>query len=341
MDPYFSVILPVYNVEKYLERCVESVLCQDYTNYEIILIDDGATDSCPQICDYYANKYPFVQTVHKRNGGLSSARNVGLEIAKGKYILFCDSDDWIDKDTLSTLYKSLKREKFDLIKFNYFRHTENSIPQYSIAKAGIYKNRDDLELLRDMALYHTGKYSLSACQHGYSREFILNERIKFVSEREVGSEDYLFNIEVLMKAKSVCIIEQCLYYYDLREGSLTQRYRNSLPEQYTRLYKKLHKYLCDNNLLNQYQSRLNYFYIWNLMYSCCLVNEYNITENHSISEGRKKIKEYLSFPEVKYAIRFSEKSMLSFKQRIQLYAMRFGFEPLFYYLFVVKPQRSR
>lgn len=125
-NPYFSVILPIYNVEKYLERCVESVLSQNFTDYEMILVDDGSSDFSPKICDEYEEKYNFIKVIHKKNGGLSSARNAGFEQATGKYILWFDSDDWVEKNTLSLIYNATKESEVDIIKFNYIRHIDDN-----------------------------------------------------------------------------------------------------------------------------------------------------------------------------------------------------------------------
>ena len=99
MNPLISVIVPIYNVEKYLARCVDSIVNQTYKNLEIILVDDGSPDRCPQMCDDYAEKDSRIKVVHKKNGGLSDARNAGMAVATGEYISFIDSDDWIDLET--------------------------------------------------------------------------------------------------------------------------------------------------------------------------------------------------------------------------------------------------
>lgn len=98
-DVLLTVVIPVYNVEKYLKRCVESVLVQEWHNYDILLVDDGSTDSSPQICDDYAKVYDFISVIHKKNGGLSAARNTGISNAEGEYVYFLDSDDWIEPNT--------------------------------------------------------------------------------------------------------------------------------------------------------------------------------------------------------------------------------------------------
>ena len=113
-----SVIIPIYNVERYLRDCIESVLAQSFSDIEVILVDDGSPDNCGAICDEYAGKDNRITVIHKKNGGLSDARNAGLDIARGKYILFVDSDDMIKKETVSHLYEYIRREKAQIVYFN-------------------------------------------------------------------------------------------------------------------------------------------------------------------------------------------------------------------------------
>ncbi len=109
-----SVIIPVFKVEKYLEKCIKSIVNQTIENLEIILVDDGSPDQCPKICDYWASKDSRIKVVHKKNGGLSDARNAGLDIAKGEYISFIDSDDWVALDMYEIMLKAMKEENADI-----------------------------------------------------------------------------------------------------------------------------------------------------------------------------------------------------------------------------------
>ena len=113
-EELISVILPIYNVEKYLEKCLKSVINQTYKNLEIILVDDGSKDNSPQICDEYAVKDKRIVVIHKSNGGLSDARNAGIEIAKGKYIALIDSDDYVEKDYVQFLYQLIKENNAEM-----------------------------------------------------------------------------------------------------------------------------------------------------------------------------------------------------------------------------------
>lgn len=119
--PIISVVIPVYNVEAYIERCVNSVRNQTVENIEIILIDDGSPDQSPVLCDQYAEKDRRVRVIHKKNGGLASARNRGITVATGKYIFFLDSDDWLEKDGLQQLYELAQKYQVDFVRYRAFR----------------------------------------------------------------------------------------------------------------------------------------------------------------------------------------------------------------------------
>jgi glycosyltransferase involved in cell wall biosynthesis len=120
MLPLVSVIVPVYNVEPYVRKCVDSILAQSYKNLEIILVDDGSPDNCGKICDEYAANNPNIIVLHKENGGLSDARNAGLDIAKGEFICFVDSDDWCEKEMLQTAFEAMEKAKCDIVSYGAF-----------------------------------------------------------------------------------------------------------------------------------------------------------------------------------------------------------------------------
>ncbi|MBQ6543175.1 MAG: glycosyltransferase family 2 protein, partial [Clostridia bacterium] len=135
--PLISVIVPVYKVEKYLPRCLDSILSQSFTDFELLLVDDGSPDSCPEICDEYARRDRRISVIHKENGGLSSARNAALERATGKYVSFVDSDDYITADALQTLYSALTETDSDIAVGNMMSIDESgNISDFYIPAAG-------------------------------------------------------------------------------------------------------------------------------------------------------------------------------------------------------------
>lgn len=338
MAPYISVILPVYNVAAYLERCMDSILSQSFKDYEIVLVDDGSTDASGQICDGYAEKYPNIRVIHKLNGGLASARNAGLELAEGEYVWWVDSDDWIEPGALEQLHKASCENMPDIVKFHYFRVEKEPQEILCNIEPGEYVGKDALGKLLDKAFYTTGKYLLSACFHMYRRSFLKRTNVTFIPEKRVGSEDYLFNLCVLPMAQSVCVLAVPLYSYFLREGSLTQTYKKDLPERYEYLYEVLSEAYQRAGVFRQYQEGISFFFAWHLIRGTCMTQEYQALPGHSLKEGRRNVKKILRSARLQESLKCCEKGKLSRKQRIMLLAMKLKLEPFFYYLFVTKPK---
>lgn len=341
MNPFFSVILPIYNVEQYLERCVCSVEGQSFHDYELILVDDGSTDLSGQICDQLAGRYDNIRVIHKKNGGLSSARNAGTEIARGEYIWWVDSDDWIAPCALSLLYSVAQSGRQDIIKFNHIRVTDEEQVISSIAVPGDYIGGSRLEDLIRLALTRTSKYILSAWSHIYRRQFLVENRLAFVSEREIGSEDYLFNLQALLLAENIKVIDVPLYYYEQRMGSLTQRYKLNLPQRYTRLYNQLRDYYQQRGAIARYERMIDAFYVWHLIHGICIPNEYYVSRGHTMSEGRKNIIGFMKTTQFRAAVKRLLRSENSWKQQVELLAMYTYVEPLFHWLYVTKPRLKK
>lgn len=336
--PYFSIILPVYNVAPYLRQSIESVLNQAFQNYELILVDDGSTDSSPEICDAYEAQFEQIRVLHKTNGGLSSARNAGMQIARGMYIWWVDSDDWIESDALQILYDATRENTPDMVKFHFYRVGTQKQQIFCNVKSGLYTGTESRQQMLDKGFLQPGSFSLSAWGHIYRRDFLVLNRLSFVSERVIGSEDYLFNLCALAVAQCVRVISDALYNYRLRPGSLTQRYRKELPEKYTELYRQLYDRYRQLGLLEQFGGKICTFYVWHLLHGTCFANEYRITEEHSRKEGRNRIRSFLKDPDFRFAARHCNLDTLTRTQRIQVVAMWLGVEKLFYWLFVIKPQ---
>lgn len=331
MTPFFSVILPIYNVKPWLQRCVTSVLTQDFKDFELILVDDGSTDGSGELCDRIAAEHAGIRVVHKINGGLSSARNAGLEVAQGEYIWWVDSDDWIEEGALATIHDELVRNTPQILKFNYIRVDDTHTPVVSCACGSGDLNPG--ELLK-MALIKTSHYVLSAWSHVYSRSFLLENGLRFVSEREIGSEDYLFNLQALLLAQRISVLDKPLYYYELRQGSLSQVYRADLPRRFEILYSKLMEFLSriDNRAL--WEPWVNTFYVWHLLRGVCFSNEYTFAARHSVAQGRENVKKILAMPTFRKAAGNMELSHFTWKQKLLLTAMRLGLEPVIYRLYV-------
>ena len=318
-NPFFSIILPIYNVEAYMERCIKSILNQDFSDYEIILVDDGSTDNCPKMCDEYLNREKF-KVVHKTNGGLSSARNAGLEVASGRYVFFLDSDDYIENNALQVLYESLNKNNVDVIKFNYrIQPSKNEV--ISTLKPGLYKGAQIREDVLSLALKNSGQFTMNAWSHIYSMDFLKKTGLCFTSEREVGSEDYLFNFEMFLRAESLLCIRDVLYNYDYREGSLTKRYRNNLINQYQKLYQLMFDLAERYNANETIKRNLDRFYLWNCFY-VVMGNENHITDSHNKSDREKNIRVILEQPEYIKVVKNASLNAEAGKRKIYLLLLK-------------------
>ena len=338
MTPFFSLILPCYNVEAYVARCVHSILVQDCKDYEIILVDDGAKDGTPAICDRLAEAHACIRVLHKENGGLASARNAGLEMAWGQYVWFIDSDDWINPGALEKLRQVCLTSGADIVKFDYLR-VSTALKQVSgIIPAGGYVGAADSAPLRRSALCRAGKYSLSAWSHVYRRAFLEEHGLCFVSERVICSEDYLFNLQALMHVQTLQVLSEPLYSYELRPGSLTQTYKPDLADRYGELHRQLTAYVEQLGREKEYGPLIDRFYVWHLIAGTCIPHEYHAEQ--PMAQARQHVRRLLKSPDVKKAARRSDRQGLSWRKQLQRLALQCGFEPLFYYLHVVKPHRA-
>ena len=229
-----SIIVPIYNVSKYLDRCMESLLKQTYTNIEIIMVDDGSPDDCGNKCDCFAKKDDRIKVIHKKNAGLGMARNSGLDIAKGKYVAFIDSDDYVDIAMMEKLYHRLQESEADTSFCRYYNVSakgENVLAEETYKK-DIYQGEEIKDLLLGMIGSLPDKpgdveIGMSVWKGLYSLELINEYNIRFPSEREYISEDIIFHIDYLQQAHKVVIEDSANYYYCDNGGSLTKSYKAS------------------------------------------------------------------------------------------------------------------
>lgn len=338
--PYFSLILPVYNVEKYVKRCVNSLLRQEYTDYEIILVDDGSTDSSGSICDKLADKNNNIFAYHKENGGLSDARNYGMDRAKGNYILFIDSDDWVDEKLLISLHNHLNKSNVDILKFGFQKMQEGNYKNtfFSYFNIGVYDRRQIEETILP---YTIGPkrlfcYEQNACKsvwsHVYSLNFLRENNICFVSEREILNEDYLFNLHTLLYAKSLEVTHYILYYYDYREGSLSKRYITNEFERKLKLHREYKLLLERNGLFERYETPyysecVDGFYAC-ISNECCCWNE---TSKYAV----QNIKKILNCKECEISLLKCKRSNMNLKGKVIYWLMRLKFAYLMYILYKI------
>lgn len=222
MHHLISVIVPIYKVESYLRRCLDSIVNQTYTNLEIILVDDGSPDKCPAICDEYAKKDERIIVIHKKNGGLSDARNAAIDISKGEYLAFIDSDDWVSSDYIEILLRNAIQEKADISITSFKEVTEDSPVQSSnnFSKIEIFNNQ---ELLNQLCL---GKHKelMSVWGKIFKRECFKNIRFP------VGKlyEDARTNYKIYYSIKKACLVKKVTYFYLLRPSGIMGQTKSAI-----------------------------------------------------------------------------------------------------------------
>lgn len=282
MEKYkVSIIIPIYNVEKYINKCIQSIIDQTYSNLEIILVDDGSIDRCSKICDEYANKDKRIKVIHKQNGGLSSARNIGIDISSGEYILFIDADDYIHESTVEILIKKAISKNADIVHFN-FQYVDEEGNKINIKN----KNLDDNKILNSyetICEYAKKSIIVMACTKLYKRE--LFDGLRF--DEGYVYEDELIFPKIIYKSKINYMINDKLYYYVNRESSIT---KSNLTNNKIESKKKLIRFL-EEFYLENYPELMRYIYI--KIYFICSSTIKEIKKSNRLDNKNKiKITEY-------------------------------------------------
>ncbi len=266
MQPKLSIIIPCYGVERFLDRCMESIVNQTLWDIEIILVDDKSPDRVPEMCDKWAKKDSRIKVIHKElNEGLGYARNTGLEIAAGEYVAFVDSDDYVTNIMYEKLYTEAKESNADIV-FCGFK-TENTTGAWTdsneVTERTEWNGNEIKSFMLDMIacmpkVTAERKYQMSVWHSIYKRSIITENTLRFPSERTVVSEDLPFQINFLQQAKRVVYIPDSFYYYSLNSTSLTASFK---PEKY-KGFKNLY-YLLEKKLskVEGAHDRLNRFFI--------------------------------------------------------------------------------
>lgn len=241
MDVLISIIVPVFNAEKYIVECLNSIICQSYKNLEILLIDDGSTDNSGSICDEFAKKDNRIKVIHKENGGVSSARNIGLKLAQGTYVSFVDSDDCVDKEYIAALYEKIVKTNSDISFCGYSKlinkklfEVKELLPEYI--------NVD----IQDKAFVEF------FCRFFSFREYIFGSCCRILFKKELAngvcfdlnikaSEDLLFLVNIMLKSKTITSVSQQLYFYRQTSVSTSHSYKKDYLNSQVHLYIELEK----------------------------------------------------------------------------------------------------
>lgn len=251
MSNLVSVIIPVYNTEKYLRSCVESVLNQTHQELEIILVNDGSSDNSPSICDDFVKKDNRIKVIHKENEGLGYTRNCGLKYATGTYVSFFDSDDLLEKNTYEYCIREMRKYQADACYFGRKTFTESGeyTVNTNIPTKLVYKG---CEVSEEFSKHYIGWFQNeqtmpyikeSSCCALYRRDIIERNNLQFPSERECLSEDAFFNMDICRKASCVIIIPEDFYHYRYNPNSLTTKYDAERFKRIVGYYHKLLEYI--------------------------------------------------------------------------------------------------
>lgn len=268
-NPKLSVIVPVYNVEKYLERCLDSLINQTLKDIEIIVVNDGSTDNSLDILTKYAKFDSRINIIDKENSGVSDCRNIAMKQVRGEYLTFVDSDDWIDINTFQIMYTEAEKEKSDLVMCTYMREFENHSKEkmFNLPKIVVYENKEIKNLHRklfgpiDNELGNPeGLDSLGTVWAKlYKVDVIKKNNIEFEDLNVIGSnEDGLFNIYVFNRINKAVFINKPLYHY-WRDNptSITSGYNSKLKNKWINLFKLMREFIEINNLDDSYINALN------------------------------------------------------------------------------------
>ena len=299
-----SIIVPVYKVEKYLEKCVKSILKQTYTNLEIILVDDGSPDKCGQLCDELAKVDNRIKVYHKENGGLSDARNYGVERANGEYIGFVDSDDYIHESMYEKLYEAIKKSGTLIVECGLTRVYKNTLRPH-------YEGED---------------YFLILDKQGYLKEYLENRRLygsawcklihKDLAKKikfPIGKiyEDAFYTLELLNNVEKYTLISGNYYYYYIRENSITTRPFSSKDMDYIEIMEKIRDYTLSNFPIYKEKLlvRLTFAYI-------SIFNQLIVTENYKQRQEYKILREKLK--DIRFKIITNKKAPKNLKIAVLL-----------------------
>lgn len=308
-----SIIVPIYKVEEYLDRCVESLVNQTYSNLEIILVDDGSPDNCPKMCDEWAEKDARIKVVHKKNGGLSDARNAGLGNATGEYIAFVDSDDWVENTYIEYLYRALKENDSEMaacdVRIAYEGDTNDAV-------VDSYKSAVKMTAAEAMSTLAKGRQvRATAWNKLYKTELLDGEKF------EVGKlhEDEFFTYRIIDKCNSISYIDIPLYNYFQRQASIMSTYSIKRLDVLEAYYRRL----------KLFEEKYHELYPQDkIMYCNSCINNYTAvlqSDIESKNDARILIKNYRK--KIKFS--FSELMTYSLKDRMRIVLSSSAFIDLF------------
>lgn len=299
-----SIIVPVYNTEKYLRKCVDSLLAQSYNLIEVILIDDGSTDGSGLICDIYAQKDTRVKVIHQHNFGAAEARTKGIAYATGAYVMFVDSDDWVDSNICMALYQGMRTHNVESAMCGYFRsYPDRIIPRILYCEDTILKGREIVRKLSGPIGDEVRFPEMMECFNTmYARLYpisLVRDIIPPDNSKICLSEDLIFNLEAFSRIENSVYIPKAYYYYrKLVSNSVTFSYKPRLNEQWDYLYRYIRNHITENGYDHVYTKALENRIALNMLgvgLNC-------MSDNASFGVKVKRLKQAMENPERKKAL---------------------------------------
>lgn len=318
-----SVIVSAYNVEKYIDRCVKSILNQSFCNFELIIVDDGSSDATALKADEFSELDHRVSVIHKKNGGLTSARKAGFEIAKGEFICFLDADDYIEKDYLKELYEAMEPD-VDIVISSYYVDVDGishkKLLGDRIISRDMFREKFILPAVYFLPDQDENAYPDFVWLRLYRKSVIVEEC--FVSERVCYTEDLFFQFNALMRARRVRIISLPLYHYVVTSQSLTLRFRENKWQMVKKRYDMVVDF-CEANKVEVCQQRFDGLKLISIV-GCVHNAKLSGDREWFIAECKKIQRDYKEF----FARKLSVKS--SQKQRMIYFLVKYGYYSLLY-----------
>lgn len=336
-----SIIVPVYNVEKYLEECLESLVNQTYKNIEILLIDDGSKDNSGKICDEYAEKDKRIKSIHQKNSGVSKTRNNGIELASGDYVMFVDSDDWLEKNACELLINEVKNQNKDMIIFNFCKEFKNKC-----IKNPDYQNiSDDFDIKKIQAKILAPTMNVPGIAgKGYSltwnkiisKTVLKNNRFLF-EEKKAVFEDGIFYYLLLENKIKIGFLNEYLYHYRIIPSSLSHSYNKDIFEINELVVKNIKEQKENHKNDLYYDESLAIRQLLNLIYVISLnINTKN--DKRSLFEKIKLLKNELNKKENKEI--YNKIKLNNLDKKLKIYYMLFKYR-MYYTILIVNTLEKR
>jgi glycosyltransferase involved in cell wall biosynthesis len=325
--PEISVIVAVYNTEKYLKQCVDSILSQTYKNFELILVNDGSTDSSVKICDHYAKKDERIKVLHQKNSGQTVARQAGFLKSSGKYCLVFDSDDWLEPTALEQMHKAITENNADMVMFDgYFNYDERSITVRQSINSGLYDEKRLLKELYPTMLYSGRFYYFSVYAAMWNKLFkrgLLQKHLLNVKPDIRIGEDGLTSFSSLLDSKVVYVMENALlYHYRDNNISITRSYYKEQINNALSLYDAYNE--LNHKLKNKYDlsEQIDYYLLYNL--KSIVIEEFFYRHKKSLIKRLLYIRSILNNNTVKNVLSKYYKKGMKFEHLALFSAMRIG-----------------